>query len=200
MAMGRNKHVRTRDGAQYFIEAYTTPPQLMLCGGGHVSKSIAPLAKTLGFRLFITDDREEFANAERFPEADIIIPRKPEDAIPELPVNANTFIVIATRGHRYDNVALEAAAATNSRYVGLLGSKRKTILIYEELLKNGVPLERLQAVHAPVGLDIGAKTPEEIALSIVAEIVAFREGRSGKGMTMENRYLQRIAQKVGVPA
>ena len=86
MAMGRNKHVKTRDGAQYFIEAYTTPPQLVLCGGGHVSKSIAPLAKTLGFRLFITDDREEFANAERFPQADIIIPNKPEDAIPELPV------------------------------------------------------------------------------------------------------------------
>ena len=138
-----------------------------------MSKSIAPLAKTLGFRLFITDDREEFANAERFSQADIIIPKKPEDAIPELPVNANTFIVIATRGHRYDNVALEAAAATNARYVGLLGSKRKTILIYEDLLRGGMPLERVRDLRAPIGLDVGARTPEEIAVSVMSEILMF---------------------------
>ena len=196
MAMGRNKHVKTRDGAQYFIEAYTTPPQLVLCGGGHVSKSIAPLAKTLGFRLFITDDREEFANAERFPQADIIIPKKPEDAIPELPVNANTFVVIATRGHRYDNVALDAAAATNARYVGLLGSKRKTILIYEDLLRGGMPLERVRDLRAPIGLDVGARTPEEIAVSVMSEILMFRLGGTGQPMKLEEKHLERIMGKV----
>ena len=91
MVHGKNKYVVTGSGAEYFIEAYTTPPQLVLCGGGHVSKSIAPLAKTLGFRVFVTDDREEFANAERFPEADIIVAKKPEDALGELPINPNTF-------------------------------------------------------------------------------------------------------------
>ena len=112
MAMGRNEYVTTEDGAEYFIEAYTTPPQLVICGGGHVSRALASHAKPLGFRLFITDDRDEFANAERFPEADIIVAEKPEDALGKLPINPNTFIVVATRGHRFDNVALAAAADT----------------------------------------------------------------------------------------
>ncbi len=196
MAMGKNEHVKTRDGAEYFLEAYTTPPQIVLCGGGHVSKAIAPLAKNLGFRVFITDDREEFANPERFPEADIIIPKKPEDAIPELPINANTFVVIATRGHRYDNVALEAAANTSARYVGLLGSKRKTILIYEDLLRGGMSLERVRELRSPIGLDISARTPEEIAVSVISEILMFRLGGTGQSMKLEEKILQRIVNKV----
>ena len=112
MVHGRNDYVVSEDGTEYFIEAYTTPPQLVLCGGGHVSKAIAPLAKSVGFRVFITDDREEFVNRDRFPEADILVAQKPEDALPQLPINPNTFIIIATRGHRYDNVALEAAVKT----------------------------------------------------------------------------------------
>ena len=104
MAYGKSEYVKADDGAEYFIEAYTTPPQMVLCGGGHVSKAIAPLAKSLGFRVFITDDREEFANADRFPEADIVVSKTPEVALAELPINANSFVIIATRGHRYDNV------------------------------------------------------------------------------------------------
>lgn len=196
MSMGTNKYVKTRHGAQYFIEAYTTPPQLVLCGGGHVSKAIAPLAKTLGFRVFVTDDRAEFANAERFPEANAVVAKKPEHAIPDLPINANTFIVIATRGHRYDNVALEAAAATSARYVGLLGSKRKTILIYEDLLRSGMPLDRVQELRSPIGLDIGARTPDEIAVSIMSEILMFRLGGSGQSMKLDQDRLQRIADKI----
>ena len=131
----------------------------MICGGGHVSKAIAPLAKPLGFRLFITDDREEFANMKRFPEAEMVVPLKPEDALPQLPINPNTFIVVATRGHRFDNVALAAAAATNAKYVGLMGSLRKTILIYEDLIREGVPLDRIKEIRSPIGLDIHARTP-----------------------------------------
>ena len=122
------------------------------------------------------------------------------EGVAQLDIRPNTAVVVATRGHREDDRALEAAVRSPAGYVGLVGSRRKSILIYEELLQHGIPLERLKAVHAPVGLDIGAKTPEEIALSIVAEIVAFREGRSGKPMTMEARYLQTIATKLGVPA
>jgi len=196
MAMGKNERVKTRDGAEYFLEAYTTPPQIVLCGGGHVSNAIAPLAKNLGFRVFITDDREEFANSERFPEADIIVAKNPEDAIPELPINANTFVIIATRGHRYDNVALKAAANTPARYVGLLGSKRKTIMIYEDLLRSGMSLERVRELRSPIGLDISARTPEEIAISVISEILMFRLGGTGEPMKLDEKYLLRIVDKV----
>ena len=196
MAMGRNEYVTTENGAEYFIEAYTTPPQLVICGGGHVSRALASHAKPLGFRLFITDDRDEFANSERFPEADIIVAEKPEDALGKLPINPNTFIVVATRGHRFDNVALAAAADTPARYVGLMGSKRKTILIYEDLVRMGIDEERLRSIRSPIGLDIRARTPEEIAVSIMGEILLFRLGGSGQPMKLEQHRIDRIISKV----
>ena len=196
MIHGRNDYVIADDGAEYFVESYTTPPQLVICGGGHVSKAIAPLAKTLGLRLFITDDREEFANQERFPEADMVVALKPEDALPELPINPNTFIVVATRGHRFDNVALEAAARTPARYVGLMGSKRKTILIYEDLIRNGLPMDRIKEIRSPIGLDIRARTPEEIAVSIMGEVLMFRLGGTGLPMTLEEWRIDKIREKV----
>ena len=198
MIHGRNQYVVEDQGLEYILEAYTTPPQLVLCGGGHVSKAISVLAKPLGFRLFVTDDREEFANADRFPEADIIVAKKPEKALGELPVNPNTFIVIATRGHRYDGSALMAAARTQARYVGLMGSLRKTILIYEDLLRNGLPIERVKEIRSPIGLDINARTPEEIAVSIISEILMFRLGGSGISMKIDNSQLTRIEKKVGI--
>jgi len=196
MAHGRSEYVATEDGVEYFVEAYTTPPQLVICGGGHVSKAIAPLAKPLGFRLFITDDREEFANSDRFPEADIVMPLKPEDALAQLPINANTFIVIATRGHRDDNVALDAAVKTSARYIGLMGSKRKTILIYEDLIRSGVPMERIKEIRSPIGLDIHARTPEEIAVSIMAEVLMFRLGGTGAPMLLDEARVDRIRERV----
>ncbi|MXX53517.1 MAG: hypothetical protein F4Z35_06195 [Dehalococcoidia bacterium] len=196
MAMGRNEYAIAEDGTEYFIEAYTTPPQLVICGGGHVSFALAAHAKPLGFRLFITDDREEFANPERFPDADIIVAKKPEDALDELPINANTFIVVATRGHRFDNVALAAAAATPARYVGLMGSKRKTILIYEDLVRMGLDEQRLRDIRSPIGLDIRARTPEEIAVSIMGEVLMFRLGGTGLPMKLEQHRIDRIIAKV----
>jgi xanthine dehydrogenase accessory factor len=195
MVMGKNEYVASESGAEFFVEAYTTPPKLILCGGGHVSKSIAPLAKKLGFLVYVTDDREEFANEARFPEAEDTVVMKPEDALPQLPITANTFIIVATRGHRYDNVALAAAAKTPANYVGLLGSKRKTILIHEDLFKMGVPMERIREIRAPVGLDIHARTPDEIAVSIVAEMLMFRLGGTGLPMKLEERHLSRIEAK-----
>ena len=196
MVHGKNEFVTMRDGPEFFVEAYTTPPQMVLCGGGHVSKAIAPLASTLGFRVFVTDDREEFANSDRFPEADIIVAEKPETALPQLPINANTFIIIATRGHRYDNVALEEAALTPAKYVGLLGSKRKTILIYEDLIRSGLPIERIREIRSPVGLDVRGRTPEEIAVSIMAEVLMFRLGGTGQPMKIEDWRIDRIREKV----
>ena len=197
MVLGRNEYVVADDGAEYFVEAYTTPPQMVLCGGGHVSKAIAPLAKSVGFRVFVTDDREEFANAGRFPEADAVVVAKPEDALPRLPINPNTFVIIATRGHRFDNVALEAAARTPAKYVGLLGSRRKTILIYEDLFRAGVPAERVREIRSPIGLDIRARTPEEIAVSIIAEALMFRLGGTGLPMKLEDRLLEKARERAG---
>ena len=196
MIHGRNEYVKTNSGTEYFIEAYTTPPQLVICGGGHVSRALASLAKPLEFRLFITDDREEFANPDRFPEADIILSETPEVALPKLPINPNTFIVVATRGHRYDNVALLAAAKTSAKYVGLMGSKRKTILIYEDLIREGLEYERLNEIRSPIGLDIRARTPEEIAVSFMSEILMFRLGGSGAPMKLDKKQIDRIRNKV----
>ena len=196
MAMGKNDYVVTDEGVEYFIEAFTTPPTLVLVGGGHVSKAIAPVAKSVGFRLYVVDDRDQFANAERFPEAEIVRSGEYAETIRGLPINANTFIVVATRGHRYDDAALAASMETPASYVGLLGSRRKTILIYEELLQRGWPIERVKAVHAPIGLDIGGRTPEEIAISIMAEILAFRLGGDGGSMKLEDRYMERIQQNL----
>ena len=196
MIHGNNEYVTLENGTEYFIEAYTTPPQLVICGGGHVSKAISALAKPLGFRLFITDDRNEFANSTRFPEADIIIQDTPENALPQLPINPNTFIVVATRGHRYDNTALLAAANTSAKYVGLMGSKRKTILIYEDLLRENLSVERLREIRSPIGLDIKARTPEEIAMSIMSEVLMFRLGGSGAPMKLEEKLLEKIIEKV----
>ncbi len=195
MIHGRNEYVVADDGSEYFIEAYTTPPRLVLAGGGHVSKAIAPLAARVGFHVYVTDDREEFSNPERFPEAVETVTAKPEEAMASLPINPNTFIIIATRGHRYDNVALAAAAATPARYVGLLGSKRKTILIYEDLLNMGVSIERLRELRSPVGLDIRARTPDEIAVSIVSEMLMFRLGGSGAVMKLDDGLVDKIYAK-----
>ena len=195
---GRVKSVKTQDGAEVFMEGFTMPAAVVIAGGGHIGKSLAPLVKMLGLRLWVVDDRPEFANMERFPEADGVIVADYAEGLQQMDIRPNTSVVVATRGHRQDDLALEAAVRSPAGYVGLVGSKRKTILIYEELLKHGIPLERLKAVHAPIGLDIGAKTPEEIAVSIVSEIVAFREGRPGKTLTMENRYLNNAAKKLGV--
>ena len=196
MMYGKSEYVDLKNGLEYFIEAFTTPPQLVICGAGHVAKAIYPIAKTLGFKVFITDDREEFANEKRFPGADRIISLKPEDAFLELPINPNTFVVIATRGHRYDHIALKAASSTSAGYVGLLGSKRKTILVYEDLIKSGVSIDRIKEIRAPIGLDIHARTPAEIALSVMSEIMMFRLGGTGKPMKLEGWRVDKIFQKL----
>ena len=197
---GRVQTLVTKDGSEVFMEGFTTPASVVIAGGGHISKALSPLISMLGLRLHVVDDRPEFANQERFPDAESVVVADYATGLTQLDIRPNTSVVIATRGHREDDRALEAAVRSPAGYVGLVGSKRKTILIYEELLQHGIPIDRLKAVHAPVGLDIGAKTPEEIAVSIMAEIVAFREGRSGKTLAMESRYLKKIADKVGVPS
>ena len=195
MVHGANEYVVTENGTEYFIEGDTSPPTLILVGGGHVSKAISSLADKLGFHVYVTDDRSEFANKERFPEAKNTVAMQPEDALQQIHITKNSFIVVATRGHRYDSVALAAAAKTSASYVGLLGSKRKIILIYEDLIKMGLPKDRIKELRAPIGLAINARTPDEIAISIISEMLMFRLGGSGQNMKLDEKLIENIFSK-----
>lgn len=157
-----------------FIEPVIPSAALYVFGAGHVALNLYKTAQNAGFDLTIVDDRPTYANRERFPEAKEIIAEDFDQAIARLsPVEAS-YIVIATRGHRDDMRVLRWAVQTPARYVGMIGSKRKTIAIFRELTKEGVPAKLFEKVHAPVGLDIGAVTPEEIAIAITAELIAAR--------------------------
>ena len=191
--VGSNESFSTADGTEVFVEGFTTPPTLVMVGGGHVGKATADLAHSLGYRVYVVDDRPEFSNEERFPHAEQTVVAPYDKWAEHLDLNVNTFVVVATRGHRYDDMAVESALTTRARYIGLLGSRRKTIMIYRRLLQNGVPLERIKEISAPVGLNIGALEPEELAVSIMAEIIMVRRGGDGGRMLMGDWYIDRAA-------
>ena len=160
-----------------YIEPIEPSPELYVIGAGHVGFHLARLAHEVGFRVHVVDDREKFANTERFPTADEII----VDDIPawiartELPPHA--YMVIVTRGHTNDLEALRALAPRELRYLGLIGSRAKVARIFDELASSAMPAGQLRHVHAPIGLDIGAVTPQEIAVSILAELIAVKHGK-----------------------
>lgn len=162
------------------LEVYVEPvlpiSTLYIFGAGHVAWSLYKVARIAGFDVVVTDDRETYANRERFPEARDIYADEYEQVMSQLAPNDSSYIVIVTRGHRDDMRVLRWAAETPARYVGMIGSQRKTIAIYKELEKEGIASEKLARVYAPVGIDIGAITPEEIAVAIVAELIALRRG------------------------
>ena len=157
-----------------FVEPVTPQPRAYIFGGGHVSKSISKVANMAGFSTVIVDDREAFANAERFPEADATYAEDYEDVFPKLPVTSSSYLIIVTRGHRDDMRVLRWAVTTQARYIAMIGSKRKTISVVHELEKEGFSRDMFSKVFAPMGLEIGAETPEEIAISVVAEMIAVR--------------------------
>jgi xanthine dehydrogenase accessory factor len=157
-----------------FVEPVIPQPRAFIFGGGHVSKGISKIATLAGFSTSIIDNREAFANAERFPEAEATYAEEYEDVFPKLAVNSSSYIIIVTRGHRDDMRVLRWAVNTPAKYIAMIGSKRKTISVVHELEKEGVPREAFEKVFAPMGLEIGAELPEEIAISVVAEMIAVR--------------------------
>ena len=157
-----------------FVEPVIPQPRAFIFGGGHVSKGISKIATLAGFSTSIVDNREAFANAERFPEAEATYAEEYEEVFPKLPVNSSSYIIIVTRGHRDDMRVLRWAVNTPARYIAMIGSKRKTISVVHELEKEGIPREAFDKVFAPMGLEIGAEMPEEIAISVVAEMIAVR--------------------------
>jgi len=157
-----------------FVEPVIPQPRAFIFGGGHVSKGISKIATLAGFSTSIIDNREAFANQERFPEAEATYAEEYEDVFQKLPVNSSSYIVIVTRGHRDDMRVLRWAVNTPARYIAMIGSKRKTISVVRELEKEGISREAFDKVFAPMGLEIGAELPEEIAISVVAEMIAVR--------------------------
>jgi xanthine dehydrogenase accessory factor len=157
-----------------FIEPILATPTAFLFGGGHVSLYVSKVASLAGFETVVIDDREAFANKERFLEAVETYAGPWEEIFPKLRINELSYLVLSTRGHKGDLTCLRWALTTPARYIGMIGSKRKFIEICKVLEDEGVPPERLERVYSPVGLDIGALTPEEIAVSIVAEMIAVR--------------------------
>jgi xanthine dehydrogenase accessory factor len=159
---------------EIFVEPILPPADLLIFGAGHVATSLYKIARIAGFDVTMIDDREAYANRERFPDAHEVICEDFEKAAARLSPSESSYIVIVTRGHRDDMRILRWAVQTQARYVGMIGSKRKTITIFKELQQEGLPTHLFDRVHAPVGLDIGAITPEEIAVSITAELIAKR--------------------------
>jgi xanthine dehydrogenase accessory factor len=157
-----------------FVEPVIPQPSAIIFGAGHISKSLSKVANLAGFRTVIVDDREQFANRDRFPEADEIHAGDYESVFPQLPVNETTYLVIVTRGHRDDMRVLRWAVETPARYIAMIGSKRKVISVIKELEKEGVHAADFERIFAPMGFEIGAITPEEIAVSVVAEMIATR--------------------------
>lgn len=161
---------------QVFIEPIEGTPTLCLFGAGHVAQPLARMAKAVGFRVEVADDRVKFASRERFPEADLIVVDDFASAAQKMTLGPNTYAVVVTRGHKGDAEALEATVGKGLRFLGLLGSKPKVVHIFSALEERGVPREQLAKVHSPLGLEIGAVSPEEIAVSILAEMIAIRRG------------------------
>jgi xanthine dehydrogenase accessory factor len=157
-----------------FLEPVLPAALLYIFGAGHVAASLYKTAKDTGFDVIVVDDRETYANRERFPEAQEVIADDFERAMERLDIRESAYIVIVTRGHRDDMRVLRWAVGTKARYVGMIGSKRKTIAIFRELQREGLEAKLFERVHAPIGLDIGGVTPEEIAISITAELIAVR--------------------------
>jgi len=157
-----------------FVEPIIPQPRAFIFGAGHVSKSLSKVASLAGFATVIVDDREQFANSERFPEAEEVHAAEYEQIFPKLEINSSSYLIIVTRGHRDDMRVLEWALRTPARYISMIGSKRKVIGVMKELAKNGLPAEAFDRLHAPMGLEIGAISPEEIAVSVVAEMIAVR--------------------------
>jgi len=158
---------------EVFVEPILPQPMLYVFGGGHVSMAVARAATAAGFGIGVVDDRETFANQERFPMAQDIYTSY-EDAFEKIHPNAASYLVIVTRGHKEDMRVLAWAVRTEARYVGMIGSKRKVLSVYRALENEGYKPEEFERVYAPMGLEIGALSPEEIAVSIAAELVAVR--------------------------
>ncbi|HEY6957585.1 MAG TPA: XdhC/CoxI family protein [Candidatus Limnocylindria bacterium] len=195
LRQGTARTIVLDDTHEVLIEPVLAKPRLVIAGGGHVGFAIAKMAAMLEYEVTVIDDREEFASRERFGPGIDVVRMDMVEALRSLPMGWNTFVVIATRGHKLDVHCLREAVKRDVRYVGLLGSKRKTVLIAKFLRDEGVDEERIRRVHAPIGLDLGGRTPAEIALAVLAEMSMERYGGSGRALRINEEVLDRTLAK-----
>jgi xanthine dehydrogenase accessory factor len=172
-----------QEGPDVFIEVQVSPPTLVIAGGGHIAVPLAKMGTTLGFRVVVLDDRPQFANRDRFPQADEVLAAGFGETLANYPLDDQTYVAIMTRGHSHDMECLLQVIEAPVAYIGMIGSRRRVRGVLDLIKEQGYSDERLAGVRAPIGLDIGAQTPEEIALSVMAEVVKARRGGTGKSLS-----------------
>ncbi|MEI7926108.1 MAG: XdhC family protein, partial [Chloroflexota bacterium] len=168
--------------AEMMVQLFEAPARLVVIGGGHVGLAVATIGDFVGFDVTVLDDREEFASKERFPMAEAIHNGDTNEALAGMTFGPQDYVVLVSRGHKQDEDALRGVVGRGAGYVGMIGSRRRTATVIQHLAEEGFDMEALDAVSTPVGIDLGAETPEEIALSILAEIVMLRRGGGGGRM------------------
>ena len=178
LAQGASRRAMLNDDVEVFVEVISPPPTLVAVGGVHITIALMALAKTLGYRTVVVDPRSSFGNETRFPHVDQLIQSWPQEAFQQIPINRSTAVAMLTHDPKLDDPALKIALPSAAFYVGALGSKTTQAKRRQRLLEEGLTREQLDRLHGPIGLDIGAGTPEEIAISIMAEIVAARNSQT----------------------
>jgi len=170
---------REQAAIEVLIEVAASPPTLLIVGAGHIGKVLAQIGSLCGFRVVVVDDRPDYANPQRLPWAHQVLCGDFVPTLSSFPITPDTYIVLVTRGHRHDEVSLRAVITSPAAYIGMIGSRRRVTTVLQHLLAEGYPREAVERVHTPIGLDIGAETPEEIAISILAEIIMIQRGGTG---------------------
>ncbi len=173
----------TPEAFQVMVEVHEQPSALVIAGGGHVGKALSEIASLCGFRVTVIDDRPEFADRERFPEAERVIRGRFDEVLADYPLGSTTYVVAVTRGHKHDEASLRAVIGRGAAYVGMIGSRRRARAVLGHLVEEGADPDAVARVHTPVGLHIGAESPAEIAVSIMAEIILIRRGGDGRSLS-----------------
>lgn len=184
-----------------FFELFLPPPTLVIVGAGHIALALAQVGKLLEFEVVVIDDRPSFANRERFPMADRIIVGDFEPTLANFPITSQTYLVLVTRGHVHDVVSLRRVIDSPAAYIGMIGSRRRVFAVFKLLHAEGVPIDKIMRVHAPIGLDIKTETPGEIAVSIGAEILKVRRGGGAQSFSdlVRDRYARALAKGAPEP-
>lgn len=185
-------------GIELYVERMMPPPDLVIVGAGHIAQPLSHLGRLLDYRVTVVDDRPDFARRERFPDADRVVVVDFDDPFAGIPIGPRTFVVLVTRGHRYDYDCARALARVGAEpaYLGMIGSRRRIRAAFEQLAGEGFSVEWLERVHAPLGLDVGAETPAEIAVAIAAEMILAARGGSGRPLrdvAQVVRYVKSLA-------
>ncbi|MGH7589364.1 MAG: XdhC family protein [Gemmatimonadota bacterium] len=190
--------VRVPGALELYVERVVPPAELVVVGAGHIAQPLSRIGSLLGFRVTVVDDRPDFARHDRFPDADRVVVADFADPFAGIPIGPRSYVVLVTRGHRYDFDCARALARAGAEpaYVGMIGSRRRVRAAFEQLAAEGFDEERLARIHAPIGLDIGAETPAEIAVAIVAEMILATHGGTGEPLGERSnvvRYVKALA-------